>query len=123
MRTGLAAARLPETAVQVLETADRAAVGYLVAMPAYVDVIVPRGGKSLIARISEVKEDYLDTNVVARTAEQRDAKAASIADKRRAAGKPDAAKIVAKESLTRTNSTFISFAYEASITVSIWMAT
>jgi multidrug resistance efflux pump len=39
----------------------------------------------LIARISEVKEDYLDTNVVARTAEQRDAKAASIADKRRAA--------------------------------------
>lgn len=39
----------------------------------------------LIARISEVKEEYLDTNVVARTAEQRDAKAASIADKRRAA--------------------------------------
>lgn len=39
----------------------------------------------LIARLSEVKEDYLDTNVVARTAEQRDAKSASIADKRRAA--------------------------------------
>jgi multidrug efflux pump subunit AcrA (membrane-fusion protein) len=40
----------------------------------------------LIARISEVKEDYLDPNVVARTAEQRDAKAAAIGDKRRAAG-------------------------------------
>ncbi len=39
----------------------------------------------LIARISEVKEDYLDPNVVARTSEQRDAKAASIEDKRRAA--------------------------------------
>ncbi len=39
----------------------------------------------LIARISEVKEDYLDPNVVARTAEQRDAKSAAIADKRRAA--------------------------------------
>lgn len=49
---GLAAAGLPETAVQVVETADRAAVGQLIAMPEFVDVIVPRGGKSLIERIS-----------------------------------------------------------------------
>jgi multidrug efflux pump subunit AcrA (membrane-fusion protein) len=45
--------------------------------------LVRRG--QLIARISEVKEDYLDTNVVARTVEQRDAKSAAIGDKRRAA--------------------------------------
>jgi glutamate-5-semialdehyde dehydrogenase len=44
---------LPETAVQVVETTDRAAVGHLVAMPQYVDVIVPRGGKGLIERISQ----------------------------------------------------------------------
>jgi multidrug efflux pump subunit AcrA (membrane-fusion protein) len=43
----------------------------------------------LIARISEVKEEYLDTTVVARTAEQRDAKSAAIADKRRAAASLD----------------------------------
>jgi glutamate-5-semialdehyde dehydrogenase len=53
VRTGLAAAGLPETAVQVVETTDRAAVGHLVAMPEYVDVIVPRGGKGLIERISK----------------------------------------------------------------------
>ncbi|NWG30238.1 MAG: glutamate-5-semialdehyde dehydrogenase [Rhodocyclaceae bacterium] len=52
VRAGLAAAGLPETAVQVVETTDRAAVGHLVAMPEYVDVIVPRGGKGLIERIS-----------------------------------------------------------------------
>ncbi|MHB1359920.1 MAG: glutamate-5-semialdehyde dehydrogenase [Rhodocyclaceae bacterium] len=52
VRTGLATAGLPEAAVQVIETTDRAAVGYLVAMPEYVDVIVPRGGKGLIERIS-----------------------------------------------------------------------
>ena len=52
VREGLAAAGLPETAVQVVETTDRAAVGELITMPQYVDVIVPRGGKSLIARIS-----------------------------------------------------------------------
>lgn len=52
VREGLAAAGLPETAVQVIETTDRAAVGELITMPQYVDVIVPRGGKSLIARIS-----------------------------------------------------------------------
>jgi len=52
VRTGLVAAGLPETAVQVVETTDRAAVGTLIAMPQYVDVIVPRGGKGLIERIS-----------------------------------------------------------------------
>ncbi len=52
VRAGLAAAGLPETAVQVVETTDREAVGHLVAMPEYVDVIVPRGGKGLIERIS-----------------------------------------------------------------------
>ena len=50
---GLRAAGLPETAVQVVATTDRAAVGELITMKDYVDVIVPRGGKSLIARISE----------------------------------------------------------------------
>lgn len=49
---GLAEAGLPETAVQVVETTDRAAVGELITMPQYVDVIVPRGGKGLIERIS-----------------------------------------------------------------------
>jgi glutamate-5-semialdehyde dehydrogenase len=49
---GLRAAGLPRAAVQVVETTDRAAVGELIAMPAYVDVIVPRGGKGLIERIS-----------------------------------------------------------------------
>ncbi|HLV76685.1 MAG TPA: glutamate-5-semialdehyde dehydrogenase [Marinobacter sp.] len=49
---GLAAAGLPETAVQVVKTTDRAAVGELITMPRYVDVIVPRGGKGLIERIS-----------------------------------------------------------------------
>lgn len=52
LRAGLAAAGLPETAVQVIETTDRAAVGELISMPEYVDVIVPRGGKGLIERIS-----------------------------------------------------------------------
>ncbi|NWO08106.1 MAG: glutamate-5-semialdehyde dehydrogenase [Alteromonadaceae bacterium] len=49
---GLAEAGLPETAVQVVSTTDRAAVGELITMPEYVDVIVPRGGKGLIERIS-----------------------------------------------------------------------
>jgi glutamate-5-semialdehyde dehydrogenase len=52
VREGLRTAGLPETAVQVIETTDRAAVGELVTMKDYVDVIVPRGGKSLIERIS-----------------------------------------------------------------------
>ncbi|SAL77064.1 gamma-glutamyl phosphate reductase [Caballeronia choica] len=50
---GLGAAGLPQDAVQVVETADRAAVGKLITMTEYVDVIVPRGGKSLIARLME----------------------------------------------------------------------
>jgi glutamate-5-semialdehyde dehydrogenase len=49
---GLRVAGLPEAAVQVIETTDRAAVGELVTMTDYVDVIVPRGGKGLIERIS-----------------------------------------------------------------------
>jgi len=48
---GLRAAGLPETVVQVIETTDRAAVGELVTMQDYVDVIVPRGGKNLIERL------------------------------------------------------------------------
>jgi len=49
---GLKAAGLPAEVVQVVETTDRAAVGELITMPQYVDVIVPRGGKGLIERIS-----------------------------------------------------------------------
>ncbi len=52
VRAGLAAAGLPETAIQVIETTDRAAVGELITMPEFVDVIVPRGGKGLIERIT-----------------------------------------------------------------------
>jgi len=49
---GLRAAGLPEMAVQVIETTDRAAVGELLAMKDYVDMVVPRGGKGLIERVS-----------------------------------------------------------------------
>jgi glutamate-5-semialdehyde dehydrogenase len=52
IRQGLAEAGLPAETVQVVETTDRAAVGQLITMPDYVDVIVPRGGKGLIERIS-----------------------------------------------------------------------
>ena len=52
IQLGLAEAGLPAACVQVVETTDRAAVGALIAMPEFVDVIVPRGGKSLIERIS-----------------------------------------------------------------------
>jgi glutamate-5-semialdehyde dehydrogenase len=52
VQAGLKAAGLPETAVQVVNTTDRAAVGELITLTAYVDVIVPRGGKELIERIS-----------------------------------------------------------------------
>ena len=52
IRTGLLEVGLPETAVQVVETTDRDAVGELITMPEYVDVIVPRGGKGLIERVS-----------------------------------------------------------------------
>ena len=52
IRDGLTAAGLPANAVQVVETTDRAAVGELIRAKQYVDVIIPRGGKSLIERIS-----------------------------------------------------------------------
>jgi glutamate-5-semialdehyde dehydrogenase len=51
VREGLKSAGLPENAVQVVEITDRAAVGELITMQDYVDVIVPRGGKSLIERL------------------------------------------------------------------------
>ena len=53
IHAGLREAGLPEDTVQVIATADRAAVGALLTMPKYVDVIVPRGGKSLIERVSK----------------------------------------------------------------------
>ena len=51
MHEGLDAAGLPRTAIQVVATADRAAVGELLTMNQYVDIIVPRGGKGLIERV------------------------------------------------------------------------
>ena len=51
MHEGLKSAGLPENAVQVVATADRAAVGHLLAMNEFVDIIVPRGGKDLIERV------------------------------------------------------------------------
>jgi len=51
VRAGLKTAGLPEAAVQVVKVADRAAVGELITMDEYVDLIVPRGGKELIARL------------------------------------------------------------------------
>jgi glutamate-5-semialdehyde dehydrogenase len=53
VHAGLRIAGLPETAVQVVTTTDRAAVGELITMKEYVDVIVPRGGKGLIEFVSE----------------------------------------------------------------------
>ena len=52
VRLALAEAGLPQDAVQLVPTTDRAAVGQLITMPQYVDVIIPRGGKGLIERIS-----------------------------------------------------------------------
>ncbi|HHB92483.1 MAG TPA: glutamate-5-semialdehyde dehydrogenase [Thioploca sp.] len=52
IETGLTKVGLPSETVQVIKTTDRAAVGELIRMPEYVDVIIPRGGKGLIARIS-----------------------------------------------------------------------
>jgi glutamate-5-semialdehyde dehydrogenase len=52
VQAALTEAGLPPDAVQLIETTDRAAVGQLIAMPEYVDVIIPRGGKGLIERIS-----------------------------------------------------------------------
>jgi glutamate-5-semialdehyde dehydrogenase len=53
VQQALQSAGLPVEAVQLVPTTDRAAVGELIAMPAYVDVIIPRGGKGLIERISQ----------------------------------------------------------------------
>ena len=53
VQQALAEAGLPVDAVQLVPTTDRAAVGELIAMPAFVDVIIPRGGKGLIERISK----------------------------------------------------------------------
>ena len=53
VHAGLKAVDLPETAVQVIETTDRAAVGELLRMNEYVDIVVPRGGKSLIERVMQ----------------------------------------------------------------------
>ncbi len=52
IRAGLAAANLPEAAVQIVQTTDRAAVGALLALHDLIDVIIPRGGKGLIERVS-----------------------------------------------------------------------
>jgi len=52
VQDALAQSGLPADAVQLVQTTDREAVGQLIAMPQYVDVIIPRGGKSLIERVS-----------------------------------------------------------------------
>ena len=51
VKEGMAGAGLPADGVQVVETTDRAAVGAMITMPQYIDVIVPRGGKGLIERL------------------------------------------------------------------------
>ena len=53
IRKGLQAAGLPEYAVQVVDTPDRAAVGAMITMTDYIDVIIPRGGKELIKRLTD----------------------------------------------------------------------
>ncbi len=53
VKEGLAGAGLPADAVQIVETTDRAAVGAMITMPQYIDVIVPRGGKGLIERLMQ----------------------------------------------------------------------
>ena len=85
MLEGLGAAGLPEHAVQVLSTTDRAAVGLLVTMPEYVDVIIPRGGKGLIARIAAESKvpviKHLDGNCHVYVDERADVdKAVKVAD-------------------------------------------
>ena len=82
---GLKAAKLPETAVQVIETTDRAAVGEMITRPEYIDVIIPRGGKGLIERIAADAKvpviKHLDGNCHVYVDEQADAeKAVRIAD-------------------------------------------
>ena len=58
---GLTAAGLPATAVQVIETTDRAAVGELLHMNEYVDILVPRGGKGLIERVEALTITELES--------------------------------------------------------------
>ena len=53
VREALASAGLPPDAVQLVPTTDRAAVGHLIAMPDFVDLVIPRGGRGLIERISQ----------------------------------------------------------------------
>ena len=53
IQAGLREAKLHEAAVQVVNTSDRAAVGLMLKMPEYIDIIIPRGGRSLIERITE----------------------------------------------------------------------
>ena len=53
LRAGVRAAGLPETALQAVPTADRSAVGVMLGMSAFIDVIVPRGGRSLIERVQD----------------------------------------------------------------------
>jgi glutamate-5-semialdehyde dehydrogenase len=53
INAGLKAAKLPESVVQVIETTDREAVGHMITLPEYIDVIIPRGGKGLIERIAK----------------------------------------------------------------------
>ena len=65
LATGLAAAGLPEDAMQLVATTDRAAVSELVAMEAHVDAVVPRGGKGLIERVAKDAR-VVDHVVVAR---------------------------------------------------------
>jgi glutamate-5-semialdehyde dehydrogenase len=89
VQEGLQAAGLPAAAVQVVDTTDRAAVGELITMREYVDVIVPRGGKGLIERISSEARipviKHLDGNCHVYVDEDADfAKALNIAENSKA---------------------------------------
>src|SRR5205814_5363192 len=53
LKDGLAEAELPEDAVQLVTTTDRAAVGRLLHLNAYIDLVIPRGGESLIRRVAQ----------------------------------------------------------------------
>ncbi len=82
---GLKAAKLPESIVQVVETTDRKAVGEMISHPEYIDVIIPRGGKSLIERVSAEARvpviKHLDGNCHVYIDEMADAeKAARVCD-------------------------------------------
>lgn len=53
VQAALKKAQLPENAIQLVPTADRSAVGHLLAMPQYIDILIPRGGRNLIERITQ----------------------------------------------------------------------